>query len=152
MNGLTKKTSAKNMTVLHSEHEDQVALINWFRDNFQEPDYIIFAVPNGGTRSVREASSLKAEGVKAGVSDLIILTHGRILFLEMKKLDGKVSKVQEAFGKNVEYLGFDYIVGYGATDASAKVLRWLAIAQKSTNNTQAVQSVADVLNLALRGK
>lgn len=125
MNGLMKKTSVKNMTALHSEHEEQVALINWFSDNFKEPDYMIFAVPNGGTRGAREASSLKAEGVKAGASDLIILTHGRTLFLEMKKLDGKVSKVQEEFSKNVEYLGFDYIVGYGATDASCKVLDWL---------------------------
>ena len=120
-----KKTSVKNMTASHSEHEEQVALVQWFRDNFKEPDYIIFAVPNGGTRVGREASSLKAEGVKAGVSDLIILTHGKALFLEMKKLDGKVSKVQEEFSKNVEYLGFDYIVGYGSTDASAKVIEWL---------------------------
>jgi len=113
------------MIVSHSEHEEQVALINWFRDNFKEPDYVIFAVPNGGTRGAREASSLKAEGVKAGASDAIILTHRKVLFLEMKKLDGKVSKVQEEFSKNVEYLGFDYIVGYGATDASAKVIEWL---------------------------
>lgn len=113
------------MTALHSEHEEQVALVQWFRDNFKEHDYMIFAVPNGGTRGAREASSLKAEGVKAGVSDTIILTHGKALFLEMKKIDGKVSKVQEEFKKNVEYLGFDYIIGYGATDASCKVLEWL---------------------------
>ena len=125
MNGLMKKTSVKNMTAYHSEHEEQVALINWFRDNFKEPDYIIFAVPNGGTRGAREASGLKAEGVLSGVSDLIILTHGKTLFLEMKKLDGKLSKVQEEFKKNVEYLGFEYIIGYGATDASAKVIDWL---------------------------
>jgi len=113
------------MTALHSEHEEQVALVQWFRDNFKEPDYMIFAVPNGGKRGIKEAGRLKAEAVKAGVSDLIILTHGKALFLEMKKLDGKVSKVQEEFSKNVEYLGFDYIVGYGATDASYKVLEWL---------------------------
>lgn len=125
MNGLMKKTSVKNMIVSHSEHEEQVALVNWFRDNFKEPDYIIFAVPNGGKRWIKEAGRLKDEGVKAGVSDLIILTHGKVLFLEMKKLDGKVSKVQKEFSENVEYLGFVSIVGYGASDASEKILKEL---------------------------
>lgn len=117
-----KKTIVKNMTAYHSEHEEQVALVQWFRDNFKEPDYIIFAVPNGGFRGTKEAERLKAEGVKSGVSDLIILTHNRVIFLEMKKLNGKLSDKQKEFNENVEYLGHISIVGYGATDASEKIL------------------------------
>lgn len=113
------------MTVLHSEHEEQVALVKWFRDNFPEPDYIIFAVPNGGTRGIREAERLKAEGVKAGVNDLIILTHGKVIFLEMKKVNTKPSQKQIEFHKNVEYLGFINLIGYGASDASEKILEVL---------------------------
>jgi hypothetical protein len=113
------------MTALHSEHEEQVALVQWFRDNFKEPDYIIFAVPNGGKRGIKEAGRLKAEAVKAGVSDLIILTHNKVIFLEMKKLNGKLSDKQKDFNENVEYLGFISIVGYGASDASEKILKEL---------------------------
>ena len=121
-----KKTSVTNMTAYHSEHEEQVALVNWFRDNFKEPDYIIFAVPNGGKRGRAEAERLKKEGVKAGVNDLIILTHNRAIFLEMKKVNTKTSPKQKEFHKNLEYLGFDYIVGYGATDASEKIMEVLS--------------------------
>ena len=110
------------MTALHSEHEEQVALVQWFRDNFKEPDYIIFAVPNGGKRCGAEAERLRKEGVKSGVSDLIILSHGKVIFLEMKKLNGKLSDKQKEFNENVEYLGFISIVGYGASDASKKIL------------------------------
>ena len=125
MNGLMKLTNVINMTALHSEHEEQVALVQWFRDNFKEPDYIIFAVPNGGKRGIKEAGRLKDEGVKSGVNDLIILTHGKVIFLEMKKLNGKLSDKQKEFNENVEYLGFISIVGYGASDASEKILEVL---------------------------
>ena len=121
-----KRMSVKNMTISHSEHEEQVALVNWFRDHFKEPDYIIFAVPNGGSRGEREAERLKAEGVKAGVSDIIILTHGKTIFLEMKKVNTKASPKQKEFHKNLEYLGFVSIIGYGASDASEKILKELS--------------------------
>lgn len=113
------------MTVLHSEHEEQVALVNWFRDNFKEPDYIIFAVPNGGFRGTKEAGRLKAEGVLSGVSDIIILTHNKVIFLEMKNAKGKLSKAQKDFNENVEYLGFISLVAYSASEASEKILEVL---------------------------
>lgn len=113
-------------TIAAPEHIEQVRLVNWFRDNFKEPDYIIFAVPNGGTRGAREASNLKDEGVKSGVSDLVILTHDKVIFLEMKKVNGKLSKEQIKFNSNVEYLGYVSIIGYGATDASEKILKELS--------------------------
>ena len=112
-------------TISAPEHIEQVRLVNWFRDNFKEPDYIIFAVPNGGKRGIKEAKRLKDEAVKSGVSDLIILTHGKVIFLEMKKLNGKLSDKQKEFNDNVEYLGFISIVGYGASDASEKILKEL---------------------------
>ena len=112
-------------TIAAPEHIEQVRLVNWFRDNFKEPDYIIFAVPNGGFRGIKEAKRLKDEAVKSGVSDLIILTHGKVIFLEMKKLSGKLSDKQKEFNENVEYLGYISIVGYGASDASEKILEVL---------------------------
>ena len=113
-------------TIIASEHIEQVRFVNWFRDNFPEPDYIIFAVPNGGTRGAREAVRLKQEGVKSGVSDIIILTHGKTIFLEMKKVNTKASPKQKEFHKNLEYLGFINLIGYGASDASEKILKELS--------------------------
>ena len=43
----------------------------------------------------------------------------------MKKLDGKLSDKQKDFNENVEYLGYISIVGYGASDASEKILKEL---------------------------
>ena len=112
-------------TISASEHIEQVRLVNWFRDNF--PDCFIFAVPNGGKRGKLEAIRLKKEGVTRGVSDLIILRpNGKVLFLEMKQTKGKLSKEQIKFFKNLDVLGFDYIVGYGATDASKKILEYIS--------------------------
>ncbi len=110
-------------TIPALEHIEQVRLVNWFRDNFK--DHLIFAVPNGGYRGIKEAGRLKAEGVLSGVSDCIILCpNGKTLFLEMKKTTGKLSPNQKDFFAKLDALGFDYIVGYGATDASKKILEY----------------------------
>jgi len=112
-------------TIPALEHTEQVRLVNWFRDNFK--DHLIFAVPNGGFRGQREAGRLKAEGVVSGISDLIILCpNGKTLFLEMKKTTGKLSPNQKDFFTKLDDLGFDYIVGYGATDASKKILEYFS--------------------------
>ncbi len=82
----------------HVEHQHQVALIRWAKvmrlpqATDVEPgatvaDYLL-AIPNGGKRSSpREGARLKAEGVKPGVSDLLLpLRRGGFagLWLEMK--------------------------------------------------------------------
>lgn len=45
---------------------------------------LFFAVPNGGWRNPVVAAKLKAEGVRSGVSDLIILHAGKTYFVEIK--------------------------------------------------------------------
>jgi hypothetical protein len=65
-----------------SEHERQSQLISWCRMMSEgvcknSPAYYpdlkkVFAIPNGGKRSKREASRLKAEGVRSGVLDLFL--------------------------------------------------------------------------------
>lgn len=51
------------------------------------PDtYRYFAVPNGGWRNPKEAARLKAEGVKAGVPDICIVSQdGWVAFVEVKR-------------------------------------------------------------------
>ncbi len=66
----------------HIEHSHQCALIGWayrvhlppaadVEEGAKVADYLL-AIPNGGKRDVREAARLKAEGVKPGVSDLLL--------------------------------------------------------------------------------
>lgn len=69
-----------------SESDHQIALISWC-DRIPEARKI-FAIPNGGARHKATAVTLKREGVRAGVPDLMLPVaragfHG--LFIEMKK-------------------------------------------------------------------
>ena len=92
----------------------QAEIFKWYNNNFclkgHEPECIIFSVPNGGTRNPREALLLKATGVVAGVSDLIIIRQNEVIFVEVKTEIGKQSDKQKEFQKTVENLGFKYIL------------------------------------------
>lgn len=79
------------------ESELQKMCVRWF--GYQYPEYALplFAVPNGGKRNAKEAARMKAEGVRPGVTDLILLVpHGDFpaLCIELKTKTGKVSDLQ----------------------------------------------------------
>lgn len=75
-------------------------------------------IPNGGSRgddaksrAIRGAN-LKAEGVRTGVSDLMLpVKRGDWsgLYIEMKKPGGKESPEQKEFGAFVKSQGFGYV-------------------------------------------
>lgn len=67
-----------------SEESLQIACVNWFRYQYPEPKYLIFAVPNGGKRNIITAVKMKKQGVRAGIPDLCIMTQGKMFFIEMK--------------------------------------------------------------------
>lgn len=107
------------------EHNIQAACVRWF--NIQWPQYrgLLFAVPNGGARSKATAGKLKAEGVVAGVADLILMKpHFRqgvyfsdmipldsyALCIEMKTAKGRQSPEQKEWQKKVEEFGYKYEV------------------------------------------
>lgn len=71
-----------------SETKIQHICVEWFRQTFPTVANLLFAIPNGGTRSKKSASMRKYEGAVAGVSDLILLfpSGGKsALCIEMKK-------------------------------------------------------------------
>ncbi|WP_240655162.1 VRR-NUC domain-containing protein [Rhodovarius crocodyli] len=82
----------------------------------------LYAVPNGGRRDGLTGAILKAEGVRAGVADLVLmLPRGRSVYIEMKVGGGqsisgvKVAKgyqsdTQQGFQATVEALGFRYVI------------------------------------------
>ena len=101
-----------------SEHEEQRLVVEWFRRTYQ--DVRIFAIPNGGARSIATAGRLKAEGVSPGVPDLFVPAWG--LWIEMKRATGgRVSAVQKDW---IEYLiaeGYHALVCHGFDDARRQI-------------------------------
>ncbi len=87
------------------QHESklQSECVRWFRIRF--PDGLIFAIPNGGARTIKTATYLKKEGVLAGVPDLQVIARGQIYFIEMKYGAGKVTEIQKAVHEKIEQNG-----------------------------------------------
>lgn len=80
-----------------SESAHQKALFAWAAMNMKRWPQLkyLFAIPNGGLRDKITAARLKAEGVKAGVPDVMLpWPRGSYagLFIEMKKPGEKVRK------------------------------------------------------------
>lgn len=102
-----------------SEHLEQARFVSWFRKTF--PDVRILAIPNGGSRSKSQGGKLKAEGVSAGVPDLLI--PNGMVWVEMKRSKGgSVSAAQRDWHCYLESIGHTVIVGYGFEDARTKIL------------------------------
>lgn len=92
------KPSSKPQT----ESQIQKDFVRWFRPRYASIEPLFFAVGNGGARNVWTAKIMKDEGVRAGVSDLILLIprHGYAgLLIETKTPDGKQSESQKEFEK-----------------------------------------------------
>lgn len=97
------------------EHYLQAACVRWFMLQ-HTPLFdkgLLFAVPNGGARSKATAGKLKAEGVMAGVADLILLVprhgwHG--LCIEMKTAKGVQSPQQRRWQQSVSEQFYRYEV------------------------------------------
>lgn len=96
-----------------SEHHIQQQCVEWFRLQHANLAPLLFAVPNGGHRNITTAQTLKAEGVLAGVSDLILLYPNKTyhaLCIEMKTDRGTQSPRQKEWAKRVMAQGYLYVV------------------------------------------
>lgn len=61
------------------------------------PGLVWFHCPNGGKRVAREAAIMKGLGIRAGVSDLILLHRGQGYALELKADKGRATPAQTQF-------------------------------------------------------
>jgi hypothetical protein len=91
------------------EEAIQSAIVSYLR--LALPNHLVFAIPNGGLRSKREAARMVGLGVLAGVADLQVIgpmpgrshtelnfhVHGVSCFIEVKTAKGKLTAAQEAF-------------------------------------------------------
>ena len=97
----------------HIESTLQQTCVRWFRLQYPSLSRLLFAVPNGGARRKIEGAIMKAEGVLAGVSDLILLYPSagfHALCIEMKTEKGRQQPSQKIFQQEVEKVGYKYIV------------------------------------------
>jgi hypothetical protein len=114
-----------------TEHSEAVALAAWMRLR----NIFFFHCPSEGKRSYALASYLRAEGMVPGVPDYAILSHPAHpsdaefdgitppIFLELKRLGGKLSPSQEGFLAHLQREGYQTIVAYGATDAIDQLMK-----------------------------
>ena len=104
-----KKASSKPQT----ESQIQKDCVVWFRSRYESIEPLFFSVANGGARNAWTAKIMKDEGVRAGVSDLILLIprHGfAALLVEMKTSDGKQSDSQKTFERLATQYKYKYVV------------------------------------------
>ncbi len=99
----------------HLESALQIVCVRWFWLQYPQLEKVLFAVPNGGKRNSREAQIMKSEGVRAGVSDLILLCPSakgeyHSLCIEMKTEKGKQTKLQKEWQEEAEKQGNKYVV------------------------------------------
>lgn len=96
----------------NNEDKLQAEIVKYFNNKYclkhHKPRFYIFSIPNGGNRNVVEAMKLQSTGLKAGVSDLIILKNNKTIFVELKTYKGVQSEKQKEFEKIVKNLGFEY--------------------------------------------
>ena len=110
------------------EHRLQCACVQWFRTQHPKFNHNLFAVPNGGRRDKVTGAKLKAEGVLAGVADLILLKSNadyRSLLIEMKTGSGKQSEVQGRWQKAIEKDGYKYVLCRSLEDFMREINAYL---------------------------
>ena len=121
-----------------SEHEEQTRVSFWWRHvgclHWRLPQHLLFAIPNGGHRSAATAALLSAEGVVAGVPDLMLAVtwvdpeRGQWpgLWIELKRRKGgRVRQVQSDMHYHLAKQHYQVVVAYGADQAIAAITDYL---------------------------
>lgn len=128
--------------ISHHESKLQIQCVTWFKTQYPHLAPLMFAVPNGGSRDKREAAIMKAEGITAGVSDLILnvpaIRYSQ-LAVEMKDEKGKQSEAQKRYQRYAEAAGVKYIICRSFDDFKEQVSDYLAHA-----NPFVIQNIKDV--------
>jgi len=92
---------------MKAENKIQQEIVKFFRSNFYGKG-IIFSVPNERKGGYMAMKDLLLTGLLSGVSDLVVILQGRVLFVEVKNSIGRQSDKQKRFEKQVSELGYKY--------------------------------------------
>ena len=112
----------------HEESRLLQACVKWFRLQYPQHARLLFSVPNGAVMSPVTARIMKAEGIVAGVSDLILLVPSgnyHALCIEMKTETGRQSKEQKEWQEAVEAQGYRYSLCRSCKDFLVAVKSYL---------------------------
>lgn len=85
---------------------------------------VAFHVPNGGARNKAEAARFKAQGVRAGVPDVLIFHAGKAYALELKSERGRVSPAQQSMLERLAAEGVTCSVAHGVDEAIGTLSLW----------------------------
>lgn len=123
---MAKKRQARQ----YPEFQVQCAFVTFMRTYY--PDVLMFAVPNGGKRNVRDAKRFKAMGVLAGVYDVFISEPTPVypgLYIEFKApgRSSGTSEAQSEFKDKAEARGYKTAVYDDALEALIAVEEYLGI-------------------------
>lgn len=102
-----------------TEHAHQVALFIWAAQSLERFPLLrlMHAIPNGGDRAPAVAARMKAEGVKAGVSDILlpVARHGvHGLYIELKRPASAGKPVGTPSAAQLQWIDDVKAQGYGA--------------------------------------
>ena len=94
---------------------------------------VTYHVPNGGQRNKKTGSDLKAQGVKAGVSDLVVMEargglHG--LYLEFKATPPRhsaIASTQRDWLALADDRGYGAVLARGLEEARAVLRAYMAL-------------------------
>lgn len=121
-------TASSHSKPRHEESHIQRDCLRWFRLQYPDKALLCFAVPNGGARNKREAAIMKAEGVTAGVADMILLQPSNgyaSLCIEFKTATGRQQDTQKRWQAEAEKAGNKYIVVRSLEDFITQIRNYL---------------------------
>lgn len=106
----------------HPEADAQRAIVAFLRVILPR-DSIVHHSANevtSGGHAARVSQAIRVGmGVYQGFSDLIVISQGRVAFLEVKSKVGRATPEQQAFGQLVESMGFPWAIVRTPEDAAA---------------------------------
>lgn len=93
------------------EFKIQHESFKWYHNNFKEYRKLLFAIPNGGTRNLIEASRMKMTGTTKGIPDMIFTIDQKTFYFEFKTKKGILSPEQKETILKLKKNGFPvYII------------------------------------------
>ena len=128
------KTRTARAKPVDREGLEQSALMAELRARMPEVADLIFHVPNGGHRVKAVAAKLKAQGVKAGIPDLVLpMARGGFfgLYIEFKATppnDAAISSSQHERIRKLNAQGYLAVVCRGHFDTMEQIRAYLRLA------------------------
>lgn len=137
-NAVKRKPATRRRPVDH-EGAEQRALMSWLRGEYLRGSDVgqawpvTYHVPNGGHRHKATAAELKKQGVKSGVSDIVVASarggwHG--LYVEFKATPPRhaaLQKSQRDWLAEVEAGGYCAVLARGVEEARAVIREYMAL-------------------------